>query len=848
MWSSSWLGSTFNWTKPADEGWSAARLVPASTVALDISFRNVPYGLPPPSTGPPIRPGHVQHNSNSNSNSSRSRSCDDTGGYLVSAAGDASVNGCYMPAGDGTYQLKPSRPTEPSASHGASSEEIASSAAALSLYSEQDTWRIGIHGKPPLLYVATASSATPPQHAWGCASSRSSGVCPPPDVVGHGQGPTPTPAVESWTYRFDAMIVGSAVVPAAAWSGAGTLTLEYCEVLAQPGVCRRFSGAGFDVHGTVDTHIVDSSVAMGDLSTHFSWRGFQHVLVKTTGTVKFAGTIDSLFATWVAVDLEETADIQFEGGDEQATATLASIRDMVKRTERSNTVSGLPTDCPTREKHGWLGDALDSAVASMFSFWTPTVYRLFLEQIAAAQAHGSPAVDGYVPVVVPCHRGVDAGMNDISWTAGFVMVTRWLLLYYGDVDAAHTYYMPLRRWVEGQLRNATSTEAAPGPGLPDFSCYGDLSSNFMNAANRKDVGQKAAAANFLVALGAMVELAEQTGEREDAARYAKVLEELRATYDSRWWDPHTDSWSPIDTNVTLQTVTSLALAASVGTARHRAASTKALVSNVVAGDYLLTVGNEGQRTVLTELSGAGSAGHDAALRLATQPKFPGWGYWAAQNFSTCLEGWSNLTNPALDHYHGSYNHGWLCGGVGEWLYKDLGGISPGANGYATVTIAPKISATLGPDHVSMSLRTVRGVVLSNWTRAPRRPPSVVATNQHADHLGPGVVLELSVRIPVLAAASVVLPLLDHGQNIGNTRHAQLDAGATNTNTSGWRTHVCVVQHGGTCAAIWSSAPAENAADALPGCSGVSEVRHMIESHALRFALAAGSFTFRVARS
>ena len=50
------------------------------------------------------------------------------------------------------------------------------------------------------------------------------------------------------------------------------------------------------------------------------------------------------------------------------------------------------------------------------------------------------------------------------------------------------------------------------------------------------------------------------------------------------------------------------------------------------------------------------------------------------------------------------------------MYRSLGGIAPASPGYATVTIAPKISKTLDPVSANASVATVRGVVSSSWTR------------------------------------------------------------------------------------------------------------------------------------
>ena len=67
----------------------------------------------------------------------------------------------------------------------------------------------------------------------------------------------------------------------------------------------------------------------------------------------------------------------------------------------------------------------------MMNFDARTLHGLFVRQIADAQANPakeskSLGIDGFVPVAVPCHQGVDASSNDITWTGGFVMMTRWL--------------------------------------------------------------------------------------------------------------------------------------------------------------------------------------------------------------------------------------------------------------------------------------------------------------------------------------------------------------------------------------------------------------------------------------
>ena len=134
---------------------------------------------------------------------------------------------------------------------------------------------------------------------------------------------------------------------------------------------------------------------------------------------------------------------------------------------------------------------MDIAEGAMFQWWTPSVFEAFIDQIVMAQAPPTLKYsDGFVPVVVPCHKGVDAASNDLSWTAGFAMISRWLVRHYGDHSFAEAHFSSLRRWVDGQLRNATRIER-PG-GLPDFAIYGDESALGRDNTSHVVVGQQVA--------------------------------------------------------------------------------------------------------------------------------------------------------------------------------------------------------------------------------------------------------------------------------------------------------------------------------------------------------------------
>lgn len=544
----------------------------------------------------------------------------------------------------------------------------------------------------------------------------------------------------AYIYEFPAMIVGVAIVRGAGWGGTGVVSIEYCETLLDPaaGTCLRQHG--YETNGTVDRHVVSPSANGLDLAPRFSWRGFRYAIVRVEGAATFRGDLGDIVGRWTAVGVEGAGTVTMTA--ENSPSTLESISDMVRRTHLSNLVTGLPTDCPTREKHGWLGDAMNVARGAMYHFFTPTTYSLFVRQILDAQTTGGPATDGFVPVVVPVHQGVDSASNDISWTAGLATISAWALEFYGDLDQARVAWGPIERWIEGQLRNASS---AP-EGLPNFATYGDLGSReiYENGTARNEVARAAASANFLLALDSAVWIAKELGERDAEARWSQKLAELREAFERHWWDAGEGSFR--SNPGTRQTTNALALAAKAGSPDTLAAAGNILLKNVENENYLLTVGAAGAPRIMQELSGLGDAGHKAAVRVASGTDFPGWGYWVSQGATTCWEAWNDMKNRSYDHYHGSRNHAWLCGGVSEWLFSSLGGITAVAPGFQKVQIAPRVVPDLGPNATRVELATAAGTVVSAW--------------QLGDSAADGALLNLQIEVPVLASEGhVSVPLL-----------------------------------------------------------------------------------------
>ena len=167
----------------------------------------------------------------------------------------------------------------------------------------------------------------------------------------------------TFLYTFPRNLVGHASVTAGAFQGTGNVTLEHCETWDhEKAGCVPFGlipkSANYTqlrcgLNGCDQYNLHDRS-SMKRLSPKFTWHGFQHVVVAPGAGLAFSGKLDALSAHWTTASLEESATIEFGGS---GSGLLGQIRDITKASQISNMAAYTPTDCPTREKHGWLGDS-----------------------------------------------------------------------------------------------------------------------------------------------------------------------------------------------------------------------------------------------------------------------------------------------------------------------------------------------------------------------------------------------------------------------------------------------------------------------------------------------------------
>jgi alpha-L-rhamnosidase len=369
---------------------------------------------------------------------------------------------------------------------------------------------------------------------------------------------------------------------------------------------------------------------------------------------------------------------------------LNRIRDLVRWAQRSNMVSIL-TDCPHREKLGWIEQFHLNGPAIRYEFDVARLYTKAMRDMADAQT-----ADGLVPNIAPEYtefRG--AFRNAAEWGAAFILVPWQQYLFAGDVELLRIHYEAMKRYFAFLEQRAV--DGILSDGLGDWY---DLDLARPGRAGLTPAPITATAFYYYDA-HILAQVATLLGRSEEAQAFAAKAARLRERYNREFFHADTGTYA---TNS--QCANALPLAMGIVEPAHRAPVLAALVRDVAQRGYA-TAGDIGFRYLLQALAMSGRS--DVIYDLINQDEKPGYGYMLKKGETSLTEAWD--ANLGVSHNH------FMLGQITEWFYKDLAGIDvdPADPGFKKIVLRPQPVGDL--TWVEASYASIRGPIAVRWERA-----------------------------------------------------------------------------------------------------------------------------------
>ncbi|HUL51933.1 MAG TPA: family 78 glycoside hydrolase catalytic domain, partial [Opitutaceae bacterium] len=391
------------------------------------------------------------------------------------------------------------------------------------------------------------------------------------------------------------------------------------------------------------------------------------------------------------------------------------IHALVRWAQRSNLMSVM-TDCPHRERLGWLEQNHLNGPALRYEFG---LARL-MAKTANDMADGQQA-DGLVPNIAPEYVIFSDGFRDSpEWGSACVLIPWQQYEWTGDVDLLRQSYGMMKRYV-GRLA-AKADHHMVDFGLGDWY---DLGPEPPGKAQLTPIALTATAFFFEDAR-ILARAAALLGKPDEAKSYQDMADAIRAAFNQRFFDPAKDCYAAGS-----QCANAIPLVMGLAEPARRAEILAAIVRDVRDRGNALTAGDVGYRYLLRALADGGRSG--VVFDLTNQSDKPGYGYQLAQGATSLTEAWDADRRSSQNHF--------MLGQINEWFYHDLAGIQPDPEGpgFKRIIIRPAIVGDL--TWVRAAYDSIRGRVVSEWKRTGRR-------------------LALNVTIPPNTTATVFVPAVD----------------------------------------------------------------------------------------
>jgi hypothetical protein len=395
------------------------------------------------------------------------------------------------------------------------------------------------------------------------------------------------------------------------------------------------------------------------------------------------------------------------------------------------------TDCPTREKRGWLEQDHLNGPALRYNFGLAPLMAKTVQDMGDSQR-----ANGLVPSTAPDymrHPDNNKFCNPPEWGSACILVPWQQYQFDGDVDLLRNSYGTMTHYLA--YLNSMAKDNLLNFGLGDWFSH------------EKTPVPLTGTAIYYHDVKILSQIATLLGKPDDAAQDDKLAQNILASFNQTFFKAATNTYATGSegSNAT-------ALAFDLVAPSARAAVLDNLVQSFTA--HQTTVGEVCLKYLLDVLA----AGHSDLIYSTYNTDTSGYGLQVKLGKTSLTEGWDG--GASQDHF--------MFGQLNEWLYSGLAGIQsdPQVPGFHKIIIKPAVVGDLA--EVKARYDSAAGEIVSEWQRngSTLRLYVVIPPNSTA-----------MIEVPAAGADSVKEGGLPAGQAPGlkfvqmNASAAEFEAGS-----------------------------------------------------------------------
>lgn len=442
----------------------------------------------------------------------------------------------------------------------------------------------------------------------------------------------------------------------------------------------------------------------------FTYYGFRYIQVE--GAVPDTVTDSSKPMVEDLKFLHTRSQAPATGHFETSHELFTEINSLIKWAVKSNMQSVI-TDCPHREKLGWLEQTYLMGGGIHYNYDLRSLYKKLVYDMMDAQTQ-----DGLVPDIAPEYVEFVGGFRDSPEWGSASVILPWLLYkWYGDVETMEKAWPMMTKYMD--YLQSKADDHILSHGLGDWY---DLGPDFPGEAQLTPIALTATA-TYYRDIKLISKMAPVIGNEEDVERYENWAEDIRQAFNKRFFDQESMVYSTGS-----QTAMSMPLVTGLVEEQYRDQVFSNLTDSIRANNKALTAGDIGFHYLVKALQEGG--GSQLVYKMNSRTDVPGYGYQLEKGATALTESWA-----ALEVVSNNYL---MLGHIMEWFYSGLGGIKQADSSiaYKHIVIEPHMIGDI--EHTHTEYESSNGTIVSEWE----------VTGEERN---------LNVKIPVNSTATVIIP-------------------------------------------------------------------------------------------
>jgi hypothetical protein len=448
-------------------------------------------------------------------------------------------------------------------------------------------------------------------------------------------------------------------------------------------------------------------------ATRFSYYGFRYAQIEGAAP----DTVESALPKIHSLKMLHTRNSAPATGEFNTSFELFNrINSLILWAIRSN-IQSVSTDCPHREKLGWLEQTYLMGESVHYNFDIYHLYSKVIDDMIDAQTE-----EGLIPSIVPEYTRFEGDLVDFrdspEWGSASIIMPWQLFRWYGDTTKLDKAWEMMVRYAD--YLESRSVDHILSHGLGDWYDMGPERPGF---AQLTPVPLTATAI-WYYDLVLMSRIAGILGRTAEADKYGRRAEEVRNAFNSRFFDEEQATYASGS-----QTAMSMPLVTGLVEEEHRDHVLSNLADSITASGNVLTAGDVGYYFLVRALQDGGKG--ELLYDMNARDDVPGYGYQLRKGATALTESWPALRVVSNNHM--------MLGHLMEWFYGGLAGIRQAENSvaYKEVLIHPQIVSKISS--ASASFESPYGKVVSEWENDVDK-------------------LSLRIRVPANTSALVRIPV------------------------------------------------------------------------------------------